>query len=199
MDLLAVNQIRDREEEMNTCWSCLVIVERNAAVCPICGADQTLPEVKIVLEPEAPRNLASLVLRWVLVTVAVGCSVGSLLSYRHQRSRERSAALAQATAAQALRDIRSVLSAYAFTSGDTYPYTLESMGERVWLPIRAAQAAEYEIVYIPQPDESDATVRGFVILARVAKPGVRNFYIDESGVLRATEEDRPATVQDPPI
>jgi hypothetical protein len=73
------------------------------------------------------------------------------------------------------------------------------MGDRVGMPIRAAQAAGYEIVYIPQPRNSDGTVPGFVILGRPAKPGLRNYYIDESGVLRATEEDRPATAQDPPF
>jgi hypothetical protein len=91
------------------------------------------------------------------------------------------------------------LSEYALTSGDTYPPTLESVGERVMQPVRAAQAAGYEIVYIPQPRRSDGSIRGFVLLARMEKAGWRNFYIDESGVLRATEENRQANVQDPPI
>jgi hypothetical protein len=199
MELRSGNQLHDEDQNLKTCWSCLVIVDPGAAVCPICGADQTLPEIKVVLEPEKPRNLALLVLRWLLVTVIVGYIVGSLLSYRHQRSRESSAALAQVTAAQTLHDICSALSAYALTSSDRYPATLASMGERVWLPIRKAQAAEYQIVYLPQPRDSDGSIPGFVILACVAKPGLRNFYIDESGVLRATQEDRPATAQDPPV
>ena len=50
-----------------------------------------------------------------------------------------------------------------------------------------------------RPAGPGGRVHNFVLLARPGNYGYRNFYLDETGVLRATQENRPATAQDPPL
>ncbi len=51
--------------------------------------------------------------------------------------------------------------------------------------------------YTPGPAGADGRVHNYILLARPGNYGYRNFYTDESGVLRATRENRAATAQDP--
>lgn len=130
--------------------------------------------------------------------VAVMCGVALLLWYTVKGSGDNSEDKAEAVAARTLLELRGVLSEYALTSGGTYPATLDSLGSRVVQPVQATREAEYELVYTPKPPARDGAIRGFTLQARMEKAAYRNFYIDESGVLRATEEYRQATAQDPP-
>ena len=186
-------------DKMNSCWSCLVLLDRNAVVCPICGADQTLPEVRVVLEPEKPRNLTAFVLRCAIVAILVGCSAGALLWYSLREPGIDSPEQAEAVAIKTLFDLRSDLLDYAIKSRDKYPSTLESLGGRTVLLVEAARKAGYLVEYAPQPSKVDGAIRGFSLLARTEKADCRNFFIDESGKLHGTSENRPATIQDPPI
>ena len=102
-------------------------------------------------------------------------------------------------ASKALRDIRTALSQYALTAGDKYPSTLESLGDQAAASVQAARNANYEVIYTPKYYKNDEGITGFQLWARPEKPNHRSFYIDESGALRATQENRPANDQDPPI
>lgn len=68
--------------------------------------------------------------------------------------------------------------------------------------VTTASKSGYSFTYTPgKPDES-RRVNTFTISARPLKyrgTGQRNLFVDESGVIRFTVEDRPATAQDPPI
>ena len=62
--------------------------------------------------------------------------------------------------------------------------------------------SEYRFVLRPRPPAAAGIVRTFTISARPIEygvTGVRSFFTDESGVIRSTSEDRPATVDDPPL
>ncbi len=67
------------------------------------------------------------------------------------------------------------------------------------VPAQNAQSEGYQLQYTPGPASSDGLVHNYVLLARPGNYGYSNFYTDETGVLRATRENRPATAQDPPI
>jgi hypothetical protein len=57
----------------------------------------------------------------------------------------------------------------------------------------------YLFVYTPKMDSSN-TVTGYTIVARpTGHGGMRSFYSDQTCVVRATQEDRPAGASDPPI
>ena len=67
-------------------------------------------------------------------------------------------------------------------------------------PIAAqlAQSVNYQIQYTPGPVDATGAIRSFSLQARAGNYGFRNFYLDDSGILRATGESRAATSEDPP-
>jgi hypothetical protein len=183
----------------NNCWSCLVMIDPGVKVCPFCGADQTPPPEVVVFEQGKPRNLASVFLRWIIVTVAISCSLAGLLWYARREHGKNLWEQEETTASKALRDTRTALSQYALTSGDHYPSALGKLGDRAAQPLQEARNESYELIYTPKSSKKDGTITGFELWANPEKPNHRSFYIDESGVLRATQENRPASDKDPPI
>jgi len=185
---------------MSSCWSCLVILEQGEAVCPFCGADQTRPLqfVDPALQPLATPE--RVVQKWklvILVIVAFVGSLGGILWHHFGDVRISPASQAAGVTAKSLRELREALSSYALITKDTYPATLNALGERASLPLQTALTTGYRLEYIPESFPGEAVFRGFVILARPETAGFLNLRIDESGVVRATEENRPATAWDP--
>ena len=188
---------------MPTCWSCLVIIEQqDVTVCPLCGADQKHPIEIIGPDSRQPPTWASVLQDWGIVIVVIIVGVGTIAGMLWYNFGERSvspAVQAAGVAARSLRDLREALSTYALSMKDMYPTALDSLGDRASLPTQAALSAGYKLQYHPNPSSSDGAPRGFVILARTEKSDYMSLCIDESGVVRATQEDRPATARDPPF
>jgi hypothetical protein len=171
-------------------------------VCPLCGADQTRPVQVVDPNLQPPITAARLFHEWKIVIVVIVVFLGSLGGILWHNFGERGvspASQAAGVAAKSLREIREALSAYAISTKDTYPEALNSLGDRASLPLQTALTAGYRIEYSPKSSSSESVFRGFVILARPEKSGFLNLRIDESGVVRATEENRPATLQDLPF
>jgi hypothetical protein len=60
----------------------------------------------------------------------------------------------------------------------------------------------YRFIYTPGPPDKASHIQTFTLTARpleYGKSGRENFFTDQSGVIRETNEDRPASVKDPPI
>ena len=190
------------ERKVNSCWSCLVVLEHDVKLCPLCGADQSRP-VEFV-NPDAPPPLTprSFFQHWgsVIVAIAIfaGCMLGILWHY-FGGLRASPTAQAAEVAAQTLRDVRVELSAYSLYAKDEYPATLDSLGALAAQSAETARGAGYKLFYIPRPSSSDKGFRSFVLLARPDNGAYMNLYVDESGVVRATTENRPATSLDPPF
>jgi len=184
---------------MNSCWSCLVVVENGAKVCPLCGADQT--PVPPISDGEAAIQLGStsVIPRWSIPVLAILCFLGAAAWYITRTNDDDSPAKTEAAATNDLLNIRLALSQYAISKGGKYPSTLESLGAQAAVAVQDTKVDGYSMVYTPLPSESDGVIRGFALLAHPEKEKYRNFYIDQSGVLRATEESRSARIDDPPI
>jgi hypothetical protein len=169
-------------------------------VCPLCGADQTSP-VNFVDPAFQPLvSPTRVVQKWKLVIIVIVVLVGSLGGMLWHYFGEVSispASQAAGVTAKSLRELREALSSYALITKDRYPTTLNALGDRASSPLQTALIAGYKLEYIPKSSPSEAVSRGFVILARPETTGFLNLRIDESGVVRATEENRPATVWDP--
>jgi hypothetical protein len=184
---------------MDCCWSCLVVIENGAKVCPLCGADQTpLPpfsggEAALLVSP------TQAILRWVVPVAAILCLLGAAAWLTIRKSDDDSPAKAEAKARTTLLNIRLALSQYALSKGDKYPSTLEPLDAQIAGPVQDTRVEGYSIVYKSLPSEGDGMIRSFTLLAQAEKKHLRSFYIDQSGVLRATEESRPARIDDPPI
>jgi hypothetical protein len=185
---------------MCACWSCLAINEHGAQVCPLCGADQTRP-VRVPDSNLPPRTFKSLFHEWRLVIVIIAVGVGSMVGilWHNLGGYSISPALeAAGIAGKSLREVREALSAYAL-SENTYPATLDSLGDRVSLPMQTALNVGYKLQYSPRLRSQDGAYGGFVILARPEKGNYLSLYIDELGVVRATPGNQPARSQDPPL
>jgi hypothetical protein len=60
----------------------------------------------------------------------------------------------------------------------------------------------YVFSYTPTAPEASGKIPGYVVTARPSdrvRPGRKSFYLDATGTIRATTEDRPATPQDPVV
>jgi hypothetical protein len=60
----------------------------------------------------------------------------------------------------------------------------------------------YNIIYKPTRLGRSGLVKGYQVWAspqKAAKPPLRSFYVDQTGVIRFTDEGRPASENDPPL
>ena len=171
-------------------------------MCPFCGADQTRPVSMVDADLRPPITAARMILEYkyiCIVIVILAVSVAGIL-WRNFREPDISpASQAAGVAAKSLTELREALTAYALAARGTYPTTLKSLGDRANLPMEAAVSAGYRLEYSPTSSPGESVFRGFVILARPEKSDFLNLRVDESGLVRATKKNRPATEQDPPF
>jgi hypothetical protein len=138
--------------------------------------------------------------KWQLVAIVIAVfilSFGGILWHNFGPIPISPASQAAGVAAKSLRELRDALSTYVLATKGAYPATLNSLGDRARLPEQTALAAGYRLEYIPKSSRGEAVSHAFVILARPEQSGFLNLRIDESGVVRATDENRPATAWDP--
>lgn len=175
---------------MESCPFCDRVINRATERCPYCGA--TLRE--LVRRPTVPR-------RALLVTMAGAAAlvagVWAVVWFVLPRPQLPPQAQAERQAEASLRRVAAELAAFERLEGG-YPVTIEQVLEQVREPLRQASRQGYRILYQPGAVAQDGNIHSFVLLARPEYYGYRNFYLDQSGVLRATREDRPARVTDPP-
>jgi hypothetical protein len=171
-------------------------------VCPFCGADQTRPVPMVDPDLRPPVTATRIIREYkylIVVVLILAVSVAGILWRNYREPYISPASQAAGVAAKSLTELREALTAYALATRGTYPTTLKSLGDRASLPMEAARSAGYRIEYSPTSSPSEAVVRGFVVLARPEKSDFLNLRVDESGLVRATKKNRPATEQDSPF
>ena len=184
---------------MYTCRECERELNQATEVCPYCGAELTLEEEPAEARPKKKKWAATIV-RYAILLAAIW---GFLWYVLPERRSSQAIALAEERAIETMRVTGAALTAYADAQGGNFPPSLEALpgqsGERVRQSAQAALAEGYEMDYTLRPADANGTHRQFLLLARPRNWSYRNFYLDETGVLRATRKNRPATAQDPPI
>lgn len=182
---------------MFTCRECENEINQATELCPHCGADLTLPLPSGSVDKPKP-SLTKILLRWgVLLGVLLG-AIWSFLWFVVPERQGDPTTQAEARAAAALREVRSALVDFSSAQGGAYPERFETVGERVRLAAQLAQSVNYQIQYTPGPVDAGGSIRTFSLQARAGNFGFRNFYLDDTGILRATKEGRAATSEDPP-
>lgn len=177
---------------MYTCPECEYEINAASELCPHCGADLT-PRAA---EPDAkPPSLRRRLLILLAFAVLIGL-VWAFLLYIVPDRRAASRAQAETQAAASMREIARQLSAYADASGGQYPASLEALGEKEWPAAQEAKREGYNLSYTV--GEMHGRITHYALVAQPERYGFRSFYLDESGVLRATRESRAATGDDPP-
>ncbi|MFZ0635480.1 MAG: hypothetical protein WA755_09270 [Candidatus Acidiferrales bacterium] len=177
---------------MYTCRECEQPLNQATEVCPYCGADLTAPPVEEIVAPKKKRALARSFVIWGILIACVWAIVLFVLPPRPETAQPE----AEKSAVAAIVAVHSALSSYASATGG-YPASLEALGEATRSAAQSAQSAGYDIQYAPALVREDAPIRSFTLVARPGNYGYRNFFTDESGIIRATRENRAATAQDP--
>jgi hypothetical protein len=182
---------------MFTCRECENEINQATELCPHCGADLTEP-VSTGDAPRAKPSLGKIMLRWGILLGVLLAAIWSFLWFVVPERQGDPTAQAEARATESLREVRAALLDFASAKGGAYPQQFEAVGERVRLAAQLAQSVSYQIQYTPGPVDAGGTIRTFALQARAGNYGFRNFYLDDTGILRATRESRPATSEDPP-
>ena len=105
---------------------------------------------------------------------------------------------AERSAIEALRTVQQQLAAYANGAG-TFPDSLEALGAPARDAAQGALAKGYSIRYTPQHADANGNARAYTLVAVPRNYGYESLYTDQSEIIRATRDNRPATVQDPPL
>lgn len=176
---------------MFTCPACEQTINPASEICPYCGAD---------LAPAARRRTAQ---RKGLLVTLVGAlalvgGVWAMVWFILPRPAIPPRAASEAGAVAELQQVRALLDSYKLREG-TYPSTIDQVAGQASRLFAGARRQGYFLVYQPGPPETGGNILRFVLLARPELYGYSNFYLDQTGVIRSTRDNRPATSGDPPF
>ena len=189
--------IDSRCSAMYTCRECENEINQATELCPHCGADLTAP-IPGADAPAPKPGLRKILIRWgILLGVLLG-AIWSFLWFIVPERQGNPTVQAEARAVESLREVRTALGEYASAQNGGYPRQFEELGGQTRTAAQLAQSVSYQIQYAPGPVEADGSIHTYVLQARAGNYGFRSFYTDDSGVIRATRENRPATAQDSP-
>ena len=181
---------------MYTCRQCENEINPATEICPLCGEDLTAPAFGAG-PPEAKPSAGKILLRWGGLFGALLAAIWSFLWFIVPERQGDPTVQAEARAAESLREVRIALADYAAAQGGAFPRQFEAIGDRVRAPAQLALSVNYQIQYTPGPVDATGMIRTFALQARAGNYGFRNFYLDDTGILRGTRENRAATAQDP--
>jgi hypothetical protein len=173
---------------------CEETINQATEVCPNCGADL---EAQVSSESAAPakKSTATRITLILSILLTILWAVAWFaLPWRISGSKPDS----EIHARDALATIQGVLTVYQGSEG-SFPFSLDALGDRVRAAEQRAQSAHYSLQYTPGKPTANGLIKSYTLIARSGKFGYLNFYTDESGIFRVTVDDRPATVQDPPL
>jgi hypothetical protein len=182
---------------MYTCRECETDINQATEICPHCGADLTSLPIGAEAPPAKP-SLQKILLRWGVLLGVLLAALWSFLWFVVPERQGNPTSAAEDRAVQSVRDVRAALSDYASAEGGAYPRQFEALGDRARAAAQLSQSANYQMQYTPGPVEADGRIRTYSLQDRAGNYGFRSFFTDDSGVLRATRENRAATAQDPP-
>ena len=183
---------------MVTCRECEYEINQATEICPHCGADLTSVPGESATPAKKP-TLAKILLRWGMLLGVLLAAMWSFLWFVVTPRTGNVTAEAEQHAVDAIQDVYTQLHSYADARGGAYPSDLEQLGPQVRQAAQMAQSEGYRLEYTPGPAEADGGIHDYSLEARAGNYGYRSFYVDISGVVRATKENREATSTDPPV
>jgi type II secretory pathway pseudopilin PulG len=184
---------------MFRCPECDAAINQASEICPRCGSDlAALVEAALAAEPSKRRSLPRLLATWGAVAGVIALGLYLFVWFvLPEYSSTEPARRSEARAEQAIRAMRTSLEVYARANGGNYPTSVEALGVAGRAPVQAGLEAGYTLAYAPGMPDPGGSVRTYTLQARPARYGLRSYFTDQSGVIHATRENRPATPQDP--
>jgi hypothetical protein len=184
---------------MYSCPECEQLINQASEVCPYCGADQkALAETELLLAGKTPKPAKTNYKRVAVVCGILLATLWAIAWFAVPWKLSGSRTEAEARARESLAAIQQAIDAYQQTEGSVPP-ALETLGDNVRKAAQSAQLVHYTVQYAPGRPDSAGRITAYTLTARAGNFGYRSFYTDESAIVRATTEDRAATVQDPPL
>jgi hypothetical protein len=184
---------------MYSCPECEQPINQASEVCPYCGADQkALADTELLLAGKTPKPTKTNYKRFAVVCGILLATLWAIAWFAVPWKLTGSKTEAEARARESLAAIQQTINAYQQSEGSVPP-SLETLGETVRKAAQSAQLVHYTVQYTAGKPDPSGRITAYILTARAGNFGYRSFYTDESATLRATTEDRPATVQDPPI
>ncbi|HTS13926.1 MAG TPA: hypothetical protein VMH00_17530 [Candidatus Limnocylindrales bacterium] len=178
-----------------SCRECEQPINQATEVCPYCGADLTQsPPASDDAPPPRKKSPARVAILLFIVLLTLAAIAWFAFPWRLAGSKSEFESHAQA----ALAALQQSLAGYQSTEG-TFPSSLESLGTQARAAFDQAQAGRYTLQYTPGDPQPDGAIKTYSLTARAGNYGYLNFFIDETGIIRATRENRPATASDPPV
>jgi hypothetical protein len=171
---------------MYTCPECEQVIDQANELCPCCGADLTPPVSTEFAHPKKKPIVLSAALLWGSVLIILWAIAWFVLPWRLAGSKPA----AELRTREALAALQKGLAAYEAAEG-SYPRALEALGDRARQAEQSAQSVHYTLQYTAGNPNVDGRIKGYTLVARAGNLRFLNFYTDETGVFRATLEDRP--------
>jgi hypothetical protein len=182
---------------MFNCPECDAEINTASDVCPYCGAASAGGSAAASANSTEGAKTRKTTLRQLMIYAAVLAWTWGLLWLAFPMHQANRTSNTEGQARKSIEQVQAVLASYAGAQGH-YPESLESVGGAARAAVQSAQTAGYQLQYAPGVASADGRVHGYTLTARSGYYGFRNFYTDETGILRATQENRAATPQDAP-
>ncbi len=149
----------------------------------------------------------------LLIVVAVILIIAAIAIPNFIKSRMRAN---EAGAVQSARNIVTAEVVYSSTYGIGYAASLAALGPTPGNPLlvdanhagliddvlAGGLKSGYKFTYTPGLPDATGHINTYTVVARppeYGKTGTNSYFTDETGVIRQTSEDRPATATDPPL
>jgi hypothetical protein len=179
---------------MYLCQNCQRPINSASAICPYCSAPQSEPDSGTPKEHAKARVSAKIIIAFLVVIAGIWAIIWFALPLRFENPRP----LAERSALEAVRSLQHQLATYENGAG-AFPTSLEALGGPAREAAQSAMSGGYSIRYTPAQTDANGNPHAYTLLAIPRNYGYENLYADQSGAIHATRDNRPATVQDPPL
>jgi hypothetical protein len=179
---------------MYTCPACEQVIDKPSGLCPGCGADLTAAAGDEITKPDKKSRFLTATVLWSAIITILWAIAWFALPWHLSGARPA----AELRARETLATLQEALESYQVSNG-SYPRSLEVLGDRARQAAQSAESVHYTLLYTFGNPDVDARIKSYSLVARARSSGFLNFYTDQTGIFRATLEDRAATAQDPPL
>jgi hypothetical protein len=138
------------------------------------------------------RSLTKNIILWAFVLLSLVLIAWLALPWHLGGTKAES----EVHAIAAITGLQQALAAYESTER-SFPSSLEPLGPASRQAETEAQSGRYTLQYTPDKPEADGRITAYTLALRAGNYGYLNFFTDDTGLIHATRENRPASAQDP--
>jgi len=179
---------------MYLCPNCQRPINSASAICPYCGADQTEPGSEHTPAQRKKSASPKLIVAAIVAVAGIWAIIWFALPLRVQDPRPS----AERSALEAVETLQHQLATYE-NGASVYPTSLEALGQPARDAGQTAMSGGYSIHYTPSHLDAAGNPHAYTLVAVPQNYGYESLFVDQSGVIRFTRDNRPATLQDPPL